>query len=1568
MAQQPHDDAHAGEHENTGNLSRREFLKASATLIAGGVASLADGVEAQDGDGAKSVLSTLESFRTDPLETWVLGTNVFVVGSRGALRIAALDHRDNTPVAGATVRITAQKSGGEWVALFDGRTDERGTVTADFEVPMWGLDRNQLHIEVASPIGTDRLTAPITLVGTRQQVLLTTDKPLYQPGQTIHLRALAMQRPSQTPLADQPLTFEISDPKGNVLLREETTTSRFGTAATTFALGNEINLGEYTLRVAVGLVAETKKVKVDRYELPKWKIEVSTDQKSFASNETLRGTVEARYFFGKPVASADVLMRLSSGNPTKEWAQIKGRTDKNGLWKWEAPPSGSSEASTARLEVAVTDVTEHTQIATHAVPIAAGAIVVTVLPDSTGLAPHLENRLWVLTHYPDGTPATCRFILNVQNVQLEGVTDGAGIGEVRFVPTTGGVRENPQRFQWSHHGARTEWRHVPPLLLSVGITARDEHGNSVNTAHNVELWNPDQGLLVRPQRSLARSGETLRVEVLCSANSRTAYLDVLKEKQLVRTHSLPLLDGRGEIEVPLEGDVFGTLQLYAYTLLPGNMLGAQDAAIVQVQKADDLHVAVSAAHNQSTWKPGEAANLQLRVTDGRGQPAVAALGVQIVDEAVFALQEMRPGEERVYFALARELVQPQIAGLSVHDVFLPERAAQRDIDRQRVARVLFAAARPRVEFGINTNSYPAKFETTRYRQLNYLTNLVIKDAIRIGAAVEAYRKKTKQFPGVAEARHVLLEAGLLTADDWKDPFGNEYAIRSRNGLRGMRTFVLVSAGVDGQMNSSDDIAVIGYSGGGAEAFFEPGQFRGASVGTGMMAPPAVFNAAPPRSTQPTPPGIEPIRVRQFFPETLWVHPNVLTDDNGQASLSVPMADSITTWRLNALASSERGGLGSATTPLRVFQDFFVDVTPPSGLMQNDEITIPVGVYNYLPQAQTVRLQLEDPNGARGAWFEMVNDTVAKAVTVGANEVGMAHFRVKAQRSGSQKLRVTARGTRLADAIERGMDVLPDGRPIWQSSHDRLQANVSKTIVIPRRAIEGAEFLSVRIHPGGFSQAAEGIDKILRMPTGCFEQSASATYPNVLALDFLKKSRRLNPEIVAKAEAYNNAGYQKVLTYEVPGGGFSLYGRSPASLSLTAYGLLMLSDMSRVRLVDSSLIARAQKWLATQQKRDGSWNDDLRVTAFVAWALAASGDKSVALANASKYLEAHWQTVRDAYTLAKVANAVVTIDPSSELSQRVLEALAEMARVDVGTAFWPTSQPTWVGAKNTQADIETTGLATYALLRGDKVLSSRHQPLVFKALTFLAQKKDAHGTWGSTQATICALRALLWGTSETELKVQGEAVVLCNRRTLATFQLTPQNTGTLFQVDAKDALRKGDNTLEIRWNGSGEAFYSISSQYHLPWAEQPALSSDLNSLHISVDYDRTQLVPDEMATCRVLIENRSKQKAEMVVAVLGVAPGFEAQIADLVELTSTSEKPGIIERMEKKEREIIVYFNDFAPGQKTEFSYRLQARFPLRAKTPPSVVYEYYTPQIRGESRPLWLQVKPARIDAAIKVI
>ena len=58
----------------------------------------------------------------------------------------------------------------------------------------------------------------------------------------------------------------------------------------------------------------------------------------------------------------------------------------------------------------------------------------------------------------------------------------------------------------------------------------------------------------------------------------------------------------------------------------------------------------------------------------------------------------------------------------------------------------------------------------------------------------------------------------------------------------------------------------------------------------------------------------------------------------------------------------------------VFQDFFVDIDFPVALTQNDVVAVPIAVYNYLKEDQTVSLKV-----SREDWFELYTFALGREV-------------------------------------------------------------------------------------------------------------------------------------------------------------------------------------------------------------------------------------------------------------------------------------------------------------------------------------------------------------------------------------------------------------------------------------------------------------------------------------------------------------------------------------------------------------------------------------------------------------
>jgi uncharacterized protein YfaS (alpha-2-macroglobulin family) len=740
-------------------------------------------------------------------------------------------------------------------------------------------------------------------------------------------------------------------------------------------------------------------------------------------------------------------------------------------------------------------------------------------------------------------------------------------------------------------------------------------------------------------------------------------------------------------------------------------------------------------------------------------------------------------------------------------------------------------------------------------------------------------------------------------------------------------------------------------------------------GGAVMADGIVMEKAPGATVvgvEPAGGGEEP-RVRSFFPETLYVNPALITDGSGRASIKVPLADSITTWRVTSLASTAKGALGSITAPLKVFQDFFVDLDLPVSLTEGDSVSVPVAVYNYLPTLQRVLLELrQDP------WFLLEGDSANKQVDVAAGEVTVVVYRIKATKIGDQQMQVTAKldGAAAAmpgDAIARTVAVLPNGEERSVVVNDRLEGAVTKEVVIPQGAIPDASKIFVKFYPGALSQVVEGLDSILRMPGGCFEQTSSSTYPNVLVMDYLKSSKKITPEIQAKAEGYISLGYQRLVTFEVQGGGFSWFGDAPANKILTAYGLQEFYDMSKVHEVDPRLIERTQNWLASQQQPDGSFKPDqnfinegatnryntdvVRITAYIGWSLATTGYRGDAVEKARQYVASHVTGKEDAYTLAVIANFAVDSGRDKAWTDRSIAALAARATEDQKHAFWRQEGETPTSAREASADLETTALAAQALLK-----SGQKAALAKKALDYLTSNKDAFGNWQTTQATILALKAFILSYSKgANADTAGTIEVSVDGTPVDHVEITRDNNELLHLVDLKGYTKIGNHRIGLSFNGQGSLQYQIVGRYYVPWQKQGPVAEPLT---IDLSYDRTRLAQDETATARVRVRNNTPATAKMIMVDLGVPPGFEPDGEDFAALVDSTmgRTGGRLQKYTITAKQVILYFDGLNPKQMVEFSYKLRAKYPLKAKTFVSRVYEYYNPTVEDRVEPVELTV------------
>ena len=279
----------------------------------------------------------------------ILGAQSYLSGAQAAVRVVVTDSK-NEPVAGpGSLRVEIVPAGQSALELFNGRLNRRGTAEAQFRIPAGLAGNYPLRYSVDTPIGSAEYTQQVRIED-KVSVLLTTEKPIYQPGQTMHARALALDRANHEAASGRKLTFEVEDSRGNKVFKKAAGTDKYGIASADFALADEVNLGTYHLRALMddGQTASKNAgelaVNVEKYVLPKFKVAVdfagaeNKAKRGYRPGDHVTGTVRTNYFFGKAVEEGEVTVNATGMDVTMFSAgSVKGKTDSDGAFRFDIP-------------------------------------------------------------------------------------------------------------------------------------------------------------------------------------------------------------------------------------------------------------------------------------------------------------------------------------------------------------------------------------------------------------------------------------------------------------------------------------------------------------------------------------------------------------------------------------------------------------------------------------------------------------------------------------------------------------------------------------------------------------------------------------------------------------------------------------------------------------------------------------------------------------------------------------------------------------------------------------------------------------------------------------------------------------------------------------------------------------------------------------------------------------------------------------------------------------------------------------------------------------------------------
>ena len=248
-------------------------------------------------------------------------------GDNGTMMAFVVDRKSGTPVSGANVSLGLRNAPTAHAITGD---DGLATLTPGTPVEPAKKDKpantndtenyNDNQIWMLARSGNDvALVAPWYSFNNGQQAdrsegYVYTDRPVYRPGHTVHWKAI-VREVSGNALAlprNRQSHVVINDPTDKAVFEKDMQLSDMGTTQGDITLPTSAALGSYSIRIttddAVNNYAYTgyANFTVEEYRKPEYQVHVTTAKPRVLQGDSNTATIDARFFFGEPVANANV--------------------------------------------------------------------------------------------------------------------------------------------------------------------------------------------------------------------------------------------------------------------------------------------------------------------------------------------------------------------------------------------------------------------------------------------------------------------------------------------------------------------------------------------------------------------------------------------------------------------------------------------------------------------------------------------------------------------------------------------------------------------------------------------------------------------------------------------------------------------------------------------------------------------------------------------------------------------------------------------------------------------------------------------------------------------------------------------------------------------------------------------------------------------------------------------------------------------------------------------------------------------------------------------------------------
>ena len=306
----------------------------------------------------------------------------------------------------------------------------------------------KLRAVVSSKLGETEALLPIGVYAP-STIHVLTDRPLYEPGNVVQFRALALRASDLAPIDNRPGRWVVRDPAGQVLLEEKAPAKDWGVVAGSFPIDSEAKLGQWSVSWQSGGESGQSSFTVEPFTLPRFRVEAETDKPSYGAGDkpVLSGAVV--YSSGAPVIGANIeVVWRAAGEwpPPPSWLNTELpkqiAVDRNGRFSVTLPAIPDDLRKKAQLSARLTAIDPggdrvlgSASVQLSEDPISAEAV--TELAD--GLVRGSNNRVYLRVTTASGTPITNRALRVTRAWQpadpgIEAKLDENGVARLQIDP------------------------------------------------------------------------------------------------------------------------------------------------------------------------------------------------------------------------------------------------------------------------------------------------------------------------------------------------------------------------------------------------------------------------------------------------------------------------------------------------------------------------------------------------------------------------------------------------------------------------------------------------------------------------------------------------------------------------------------------------------------------------------------------------------------------------------------------------------------------------------------------------------------------------------------------------------------------------------------------------------------------------------------------------------------------------------------------------------------------------------------------------------------------------------